>query len=108
MLYPIKLWVRAGKLTSTARFAFRRARILIAAVMLRQASRLPALFASRHINCGRLVVPRDADSFHGLYGWLLPTHPSPANRGGVIFMDANDPKSRFYARTMHTPDDPSR
>ena len=23
-------------------------------------------------------------------------------------MDANDPKSRFYARTMHTPDDPSR
>ena len=23
-------------------------------------------------------------------------------------MDANDPKSRYYARTMHTPDDPAR
>lgn len=44
-------------------------------------------------------------NFHGLYGWLLPTHPSPANRGGVIFLMR---KEDFYARRMHTPDDPER
>ena len=35
--------------------------------------------------CGRLydlTSHRD----HGLHGWLLPTHPSPASRGGVMIL----------------------
>jgi len=39
----------------------------------------------RYGSCGRLALST-RNRFHGLYGWLLPAHPSPANRGGVIFL----------------------
>lgn len=40
-------------------------------------------------------------------GYCLP-HPSPANRGGVIFLGMPIDRNAFFARTMHTPDSPER
>src|SRR5688572_547572 len=43
--------------------------------------------------------------FHGLYGWLLPDPPFPSQPWRRdLFMRKED----FFARTMHTPDDPAR
>ena len=76
-------------------------RILVAAVRTRKVR-------PRHRDCGRLGGLREQLRFTASTVGYCLSHPSPANRGGVIFQGMPIDRNAFFARTMHTPDWPER